>query len=209
MTAASPFNVFSASDAHLGAECPQCGRVLKIPRHTSIEIAGGYRVEGGITCACGHESAEILQDSPEPRTPEKQPSRAETIFAQGLVWGFVVLLLAGIGYVLVVVVGVVSDFDSAEVPPLSAEVRISEGQIHLTNSDAFDWTACTISLNAGIGGSWSQDVGRVPAGQTVSGGLMAFTRGRGERFNPVTHAVEDILVDCATPAGRSYWSGRL
>ena len=92
---------------------------------------------------------------------------------------------------------------------LSAEVRFSGSQIQIENNDTYAWTLCKVTLNSGIvRGSWSQEMGQIPAGETVSGGLMAFTRGRGERFNPLTHAVEDVLIDCDTPEGRRYWTGR-
>lgn len=208
----SPYKLFSASNDHIGAECPKCGRVLKIPRRRAAESTAGFDVQDGIVCPCGHEATAVHRPPPKPKPPEKRPSLAETIFAQGLVWGVIGAVLLGGGYlVFSVVSGVGAAFDGNEsepVPDLSASVSVSGGQVHVTNYDSFDWTGCEITLNAGLGGSWSQTVGRIPGGETVRGGLMAFTRRRGERFNPLTHAVEDVFLDCVTPAGRSTWAGR-
>ena len=122
-----------------------------------------------------------------------------------------------VGVTLIVVLGVVYagwrtvawiTTPSEDTPSLTAEVRFSDSQIQIENNDTYAWTFCTVTLNSGIRGSWSQELGRIPAGETVAGGLMAFTRGRGERFNPVTHAVQDVLIDCDTPEGRRYYSGR-
>lgn len=209
--AAGSFKLFSASDDHLLAECDRCGRVLKVPRLRVKEVAGGFEVADGVLCPCGQQARRIDSPPEKPRPLEKKPSLLETIFAQGMVWGVVGGILVGVGYVLFSIFGAAADMgggDSEPIPDLRASVEVAGGQVHVTNDDPFDWTRCTITLNAGFGGSWSQEVGRIPASQTVSGGLMAFTRGRGERFNPLTHAVEDILLDCYTPAGRSTWAGR-
>ena len=56
----------------------------------------------------------------------------------------------------------------SEAPPsLAAEVRFTDSQIQIENNDTYEWTLCTITLNSGIvRGSWSQDLGRIPAGDT-------------------------------------------
>ena len=204
------YKLFSESGEELLAECPGCGRVLKVHRTNATEVGRDFRVRGGVLCPCGHKHDRIHSSPPEPKKPEKKPSLLETIFAQGLVWGILGAVVLVAGYVLFGVFGVVSSFgdgDREPVPALSAEVRVGEGQVHVTNQDSFGWTGCKVTLNSGIGGSWSQTYGSISAGETVSGGLMAFTRRRGERFNPLTHALEDVLIDCSTPAGRTYWTG--
>jgi hypothetical protein len=102
-----------------------------------------------------------------------------------------------------------SNEESDPTPRLNAAARVDNAQLHLTNNDPFPWTDCSVELNSGtIRAGWSQNVGRIPAGETVSSGLMAFTRSGGERFNSFTHAVESIHVDCNTLGGRRLWSGR-
>lgn len=119
---------------------------------------------------------------------------------------------------LVVAAGVVSSIlapatrsprqrTAARVPDLTATVRSTATDVRITNGDSFDWTNCTVRLNPTLTGSWSQRVGRIGAGETVSGGLMAFTRGNGERFNPVSYAVEGVGLSCDTPRGRASWAG--
>jgi hypothetical protein len=84
-------------------------------------------------------------------------------------------------------------------------VRNTETQIVVKNGDVFAWTSCTIELNGGVARSgWIQEIGRVGPGETVAGGLMAFTRSDGERFNPGAYAVVQVAVSCDTPRGRAY-----
>lgn len=101
-----------------------------------------------------------------------------------------------------------SDRTPDPAPTLSATVRMSGMQLHVTNDDVFTWTDCVIDINGGIRSGFTQRIARIAAGETVSGGLMAFTRSGGERFNPITHAVESVSVRCGTPQGRGYWGGR-
>ena len=203
-----PYKLFSSSGQELLAECPRCDRVLKVPRSDATEVGRDFRVEGAVRCPCGNGHDRIYSPPPKPKKPEKKPSRLETIFAQGLVWGILGAIVLGLGYVVLGIVAEFGDGGREPAPDLSAEVKVGDGQVQVTNQDSFGWTGCEVTLNSGIGGSWSQNYGSISPGQTVSGGLMAFTRRRGERFNPLTHALEDVLIDCSTPAGRAYWSGR-
>lgn len=91
---------------------------------------------------------------------------------------------------------------------LNAQVRKTATQVFVTNDDSFAWTNCSVELNAGvISSGWSQQVGRIEPGEEVSGGLMAFTRSGGERFNPGSHVVETVDVHCDTPTGRRHYNG--
>lgn len=61
-----PFTVFSRAEAHLGLECSQCKRVLKVERG---------RVGAEIACPCNHRSAVVhgdLQESAPP--PSNRPT---------------------------------------------------------------------------------------------------------------------------------------
>lgn len=97
---------------------------------------------------------------------------------------------------------------SSEIPTLDAAVRRTPTQLVVTNQGNQSWTDCEISINPGLfGGGWTQRVARIGAGESVQGGLMAFTRSGGERFNPVTHEVQEVTVYCHTARGRAIWSG--
>lgn len=200
-TETAPFKLFSATTDQFMAECPNCERVFPVAMTTADRVEGGaFEVEGGLLCSCGHRATRVE------RQPE-QVSEGSDAFINLFAWGVAAALVLGVGYLLFWLgSGIFGGQERA--PDLTADVRVSGGQVHVTNNDSFDWTACTISLNSGIGGSWSQSVTRIPAGETASEGLMAFTRGRGERFNPLTHALEDVLVMCSTPNGRSAYAGR-
>ena len=90
---------------------------------------------------------------------------------------------------------------NAAQPELNASVRRTGAQLLVENRDTFPWRNCEVEINPGRGGGWSQRVAYVPAGETIRGGLLAFTREGGERFNPATHAIETVRVACDVPAG--------
>lgn len=95
-------------------------------------------------------------------------------------------------------------------PDLRGAIYLSNTQVHVRNDDAFAWTNCSVSINPGIVRSgWSQDVARIAPGEIITGGLMAFTRSGGERFQPSQYVVETVGLSCETPAGRAYYSGRI
>lgn len=87
---------------------------------------------------------------------------------------------------------------------LNATVRKNAIQIDVTNNETRGWSDCKIEINPGIvRGGWAQRIAVIPAGQTVNGGLMAFTKSNGERFDPAEYAVQSITVRCA----EGFWSG--
>jgi hypothetical protein len=95
-----------------------------------------------------------------------------------------------------------------ELVTLDALVQRSATQIVVTNQGEERWTNCRVEINPGIvRGGWSQSVAVIEPGQRVEGGLFAFTRSGGERFNPGTHVVESVTVQCDTPAGRGFYRG--
>jgi hypothetical protein len=94
------------------------------------------------------------------------------------------------------------------VPDLRAGARLTATQIHVTNNDRHAWTDCIVELNPGlIRSGFAQQVGRIGAGETVTGGLMAFIKPDGERFNPGAYAVQSVAVRCSTPRGQAGWMG--
>lgn len=125
---------------------------------------------------------------------------------------------AGIGIVGVFVVMIISTLtgdDSAgpssggpssapAVQELNASVRKSALQVEVTNRSAQGWTNCKVDLNPGIiRGGWAQRIASIPAGQTVNGGLLAFTKPDGERFNPAEYVLKSVRVSC----DQGFWSG--
>jgi hypothetical protein len=97
---------------------------------------------------------------------------------------------------------------SSQPPGLNARVHLDGMTLRLTNGDTVDWTGCDVEINPGVVRSgWSQRVPAVAAGEVVEGGLMAFTRGDGERFDPSTYAVQEVMVSCDTPQGRARYLG--
>lgn len=99
--------------------------------------------------------------------------------------------------------------DSGPIPQLNPTVRFTGTMIRITNTASVAWTDCEVELNAGIIRSgWSQAVSSIAPGETAEGGILAFTRSGGERFNPATHQIETVDVYCDTPAGSAFWSGK-
>lgn len=94
---------------------------------------------------------------------------------------------------------------------LDAFVDVQDGQIVVRNRDSFDWVDVKIALNPGVlRGGWSLPVARIPSGSEWRGGLMAFTKGGGQRFDPFTHAVEHVSISCYSTEpdhGRGFWYG--
>lgn len=91
---------------------------------------------------------------------------------------------------------------------LSAEVRRSDTQLFVTNASSVPWTECSIHINPGLfSDGYVQRIGSIGAGDTASGGLMAFVDGDGARFNPGTHVVQSVDVRCQTPNGEGWYSG--
>jgi hypothetical protein len=91
-----------------------------------------------------------------------------------------------------------------ERPTLNAAAQKSATQITVTNEDTVAWSACRVEINS----RWTAQMGDLAPGERATAGLMTFTRSGGERFNPSTHAVENLTVRCTTPAGALSWFGR-
>lgn len=96
-----------------------------------------------------------------------------------------------------------SEPDLPSTVDLNAAVRNTGTQILVTNNDAFAWTNCELELNDGF----YQEVARIGPGEQVAGGLMAFTRRDGERFQPAQYAVQTVAIDCDTPSGDGWYYG--
>ncbi len=160
---------------------------------------------------CGQQVSTKAKACPHCGTPNPTAGIMQTRLGCGHL-----LLILLVGFVAMVVLApdpttsgpTTSGSSGASTPQLDAQVRKTDTQVFVTNNDSFAWTDCSIELNAGIlSGGWSQEVGQVGPGEVISGGLMAFTRGGGERFNPATHVVESVDIFCDTPSGRGFYSG--
>jgi hypothetical protein len=115
---------------------------------------------------------------------------------------------------MTMIIGGDSDTYTPSQPPaptyvdINAAVERSSTQILVTNRDSFAWTNCTVSINPGLmSGGWEQQIARIGPGEQVAGGLLAFTRGNGERFQPSQYVVERVTVSCDTPNGDGFYSG--
>jgi len=98
---------------------------------------------------------------------------------------------------------------ASQMRDLNAVARVTGTQLHLTNRDSYPWRNCKIELNSGvIRGGFSTSTTRIDAGETVTAGLMTFTKSGGERFNPMTHAVENVYVHCSVEGGSGSYMGR-
>lgn len=80
----------------------------------------------------------------------------------------------------------------------------------VVNKNGFDWVNVTMHINPGlISGGWEAKCARIPAGGTFTIGIMQFTSGDGERFNPFTHKIEHFVLSCETRPdhGLGSWEG--
>lgn len=86
---------------------------------------------------------------------------------------------------------------------LTGSVTHTGGTFQVQNRDGFDWTNITLELNHGTFSSgYTFEAARIGAGETVNIAANQFTDSSGERFNPVTHAPQRILIRADTPQGR-------
>ena len=133
----------------------------------------------------------------------KKPGRTEYGWKSLL---FVLLFL--VGFVTWVSSG---DYDYAPPEPdaqlttidLNAAVQNTGTEILVTNNNGFAWSNCEIQVNDGF----TQEIARIDPGQQAAGGLMAFTRRDGERFQPSLYAVKNVAIDCDTPNGDGWYYG--
>jgi len=155
------------------------------------------------TCKeCGKEVAKKAKTCPHCGT--EKPGQGGTQVSAGM--GCLVIVVAtGLISALLITSG---DPGSRPAPPdlgvdLNAAVQNTGTQIVVTNRDTFEWTSCRITINS----DYSQEVSRIGPGEQVAGGLLAFVRRNGERFQPAEYAVQDVSVSCDTPNGDGFYYG--
>jgi hypothetical protein len=91
---------------------------------------------------------------------------------------------------------------AAEVSPaapekLDASVSFSGTQFTITNKNSYDWNGVKLEINGGIvSRGYVLRMDRLAAGQTYKVGAAQFTKSDGERFNPLTHKVKQLLIFC-------------
>jgi ribosomal protein L40E len=92
---------------------------------------------------------------------------------------------------------------------LDGAVRFTGTQFVLTNNDDFAWTDCVMAVNGGaFRAGYTLKAPRVEAGETYTVGAMQFAKRDGERFNPATMKPQNFFVDCDTPHGDGFYTGR-
>ena len=84
-------------------------------------------------------------------------------------------------------------------PELRLTIRQSGNRLAITNNEDAAVAECLVQLN---GAAFETKNVTLPASTVVQLPLRGFTKGDGTRFNPETHAVQDILVQCFRPTTR-------
>lgn len=78
MSTINKLNIFSENDINVGAECPECNRVLKIAKKNLHRVNDGFHLEGSITCICGSVYFDIFLS----RKPIKPATKIRTLSAE-------------------------------------------------------------------------------------------------------------------------------
>ncbi len=89
------------------------------------------------------------------------------------------------------------------------------GGITVANQETVDWTDCMVGLNGDTGWDYNKPPFKTRSPLTISAGKFILvpyediTSDDGTRFDPSTHAVNTIVVDCFQGAGASerWWTG--
>lgn len=81
-----PYNVFSRAADHLGLECTQCQRVIRVERG---------RLGSAIRCVCGHESQAVNGDTMSWPTPVRRAERPALNTLEGQLMAVVRAVMAG------------------------------------------------------------------------------------------------------------------
>ena len=80
----------------------------------------------------------------------------------------------------------------------------------IENRDTFRWTHCQLSLNShGISG-YDLEIASIKPGLTEAALLQSteFVDAGGKKFDPSTDKVATLDLDCETPEGHRYYSGK-
>jgi hypothetical protein len=95
---------------------------------------------------------------------------------------------------------------AAPAPQINAKIVQVGSEFIIQNNDAFDWTNCKIDVNSGNfgGGGYKLAVQAIRPGESKIIDTSNMANDSGERFNPVTHIVQKIVVTCETPNGTQF-----
>lgn len=176
-------------------ECPECNKQVSS--------------EAGACPSCGHPI--------KPTYPQPTPTPPKTTVVvkkkrSPLTWGcLTVALLLIMGYFASVCFVTSNAPDSPTTKTrtktgpddLTAGVIFTGTQFQITNSDSFAWRNVRLTVNS----KYKYELGSIAAGATVEIGVLNFTKGDGERFNPLTHKPKDFFIAADTKHGRLYYTG--
>src|SRR5258707_1151992 len=85
-------------------------------------------------------------------------------------------------------------------PPLPVTVDLEGGILSVRNIGKVDLDECVINLNS----DWRLWKVAIRAGQTGRYPVQEFTSGD-VRFNPYTHKISNIIVQCFRPTGSAFF----
>ena len=87
-------------------------------------------------------------------------------------------------------------------PRLTVDIRSNGVQFYIGNEDNFDWTDCVVKINyRGSGSGYELKIREIAAGTARTVAANEFANSDGERFDPITHKAQTVVLVCKTPAG--------
>lgn len=93
--------------------------------------------------------------------------------------------------------------------PLNVQALLGRTEVHITNSDKFDWTAVEIGVYSGsmYSGLFTYRAGSIAKGESRIVELVDFVSPGGDRFNPYAKKPTGVYIKCKTPTGDGFGSG--
>jgi len=87
---------------------------------------------------------------------------------------------------------------------LDAKVNFSNGQVHITNKNSYNWSGVELRINSGVFNKGYFTRARImEAGESYTVGIMQFANKKGERFNPYSMKAQTITIIAEKPNGSS------
>ncbi len=91
---------------------------------------------------------------------------------------------------------------------LEADAMVLGTEIIIDNKNPFPWRKVRIKINPGtIDNGYYIDVNNIPENSQQSFSILRFANDDGERFNPLTKKVRQLLIKCETSEGEKLYGG--
>jgi hypothetical protein len=93
----------------------------------------------------------------------------------------------------------------AEPPELKGSLRSNGMEFFVSNENDFDWKDCSFAVNYKLFGTdgYTGTIGTIAAHDTSSIKAMSLALDTGERFNPITHKANNVMMRCDVPNGKN------